>query len=494
MHITPLTTRRAGRLSSRRLIASAVLAALGVLALLPSPLEPALLRRPAPVMPANVRVDAGAFPAYGEPALAQGQDNPLALAGAAKMFSDPAHYVFRIGTFYSTDGGATWHDNGPLPGLGQFEVTSDVAVATAPPRHVYLSVLAADVHHGHGSGVYLYRSTNGGLTYSGPLTVTTHPRGGDDKDQLAVDTTNGPYHDTIYVTWCYWPARHRPHIEFAASRDGGQTWRILPALDAGVARIAQFAEPFVGPDGTVYVTFVDLASNAIYLTASRDGGLSFGRPARVATFVPPPDRLTGGFRATAIPTAAVAPNGTLLVAWNDHRTGDTDILVAFSTTHGATWQGPYRLNDDRTRTDQFQPAVAALPDGSFALSYFDRAEDPTHNLLTGVTAARYVPGQGATYAHVSSRSFDPTLGGIMAGPHVRFLGDYQGLSAGPQAVHLLWNDTRDGTPATPATDLYSASLPRRLFTAQTPRPLPPAAPLPAHRRPVPAPGPDADAG
>jgi len=483
--------KRAAARPPMRLIVDALLGTLAVLGVLPTHRVPVPGRLP--VAPTNVRVDAGTFPAYAEPALAQQPDNPLALVGASKMFSDPAHYVFRVGSYYSTDGGGTWHDNGPLPGLRQFEVTSDVAVATARPRRVYLSVLAADVHHGHATGVYLYRSADGGLTYDLPLTVTVHARGGDDKPELAVDTSGGPYNGAVYLTWCYWPARHRSHIAFAASRDGGHRWHIVPAIDAGLTRAAQFAQPVVGPGGAVYITFVDLATNTLYLTESRNGGLTFRRPWRVTTLAPPPGQLKGGFRAAAIPNAAVSSTGTLLAAWNDERADDSDILFVVSTTRGRTWQGPYRLNEDHTHTDQWQPTVAALPDGSFAFSYFDRATDPTHNLLVSVTAALYTPGRGVTDLRASNRSFDPTLGGVIAGPHVRFLGDYQALSTSAQVLHLMWNDTRDGTPSLPATHLYSAALPLRLFTAQTPRPLRRAVLLPPHRRSVSTRGPDSDA-
>src|SRR5947209_13761173 len=65
----------------------------------------------------NVRVSKDQYLAHSEPALAMNPRNHLNLLAGSKMFTDPVQYAFKIGTYYSKDGGKTWHDSGFLPGF-----------------------------------------------------------------------------------------------------------------------------------------------------------------------------------------------------------------------------------------------------------------------------------------------------------------------------------------------------------------------------------------
>jgi hypothetical protein len=150
-----------------------------------------------------VTVSDDSFLAHSEPALAINPRNHNNLLAASKMFTDPDHYRFSIGTYYSMNGGRTWHDSGLLPGLDQYpdEMASDVSIAFGPGGTAYVCVLVWD--GGNLSGIDVLRSRDGGKTFSPPVAVYTDTTGGifNDKPWIAVDTSQGPHRGTIYVAW-----------------------------------------------------------------------------------------------------------------------------------------------------------------------------------------------------------------------------------------------------------------------------------------------------
>src|SRR5579871_6754230 len=94
---------------------------------------------------ANVQVSHDTYPAHSEPDIAENPANPNNLVAGSKFFTDPATYQFHIGTYYSMDGGHTWHDDGFLPGFDSFTLSSDISFAYGPNgKTVYACVLATD--------------------------------------------------------------------------------------------------------------------------------------------------------------------------------------------------------------------------------------------------------------------------------------------------------------------------------------------------------------
>src|SRR4051794_38385300 len=113
-------------------------------------------KKQSPAPPVNVRVSKDDFLAHSEPSVAENPRNPNNLVAGSKMFTDPNHYQFKIGTYYSKDGGKTWHDSGLLPGFDDYSLVSDVSIAFSPDGVAYVSVLAWDGEAR--SGIYVSRS------------------------------------------------------------------------------------------------------------------------------------------------------------------------------------------------------------------------------------------------------------------------------------------------------------------------------------------------
>lgn len=425
----------------------------------PTPTAYANAPRPAPVANVpNVRVSRGEFTAHSEVTLAQNPRDPQNFVGASKMFTDNENYVFRIGTYASSDGGRSWIDNGQLPGLEQFEITSDPVVAFDSHGTAYVEVLAARGPEQR-SALYLYASKDGGRSWSAPQLVTDDPSGFNDKNWLAADITDGQYAGSLYTTWVQIvgaPGREDEYrILFARSTDGGATWSAPQKIagDAGVTR--QGPNVSVDPQGDVYLLWSNLSDNHLEVAVSSDGGATFSEVRDGPPFQnirPLKGNLRNGLVLAGVSADPVKLD-TLYAVWGDWRLGEAE--VAFSVTHdgGTTWRSPVVVNGVRTN-DQFQPSVAANTAGEIYIQWFDRRDD-AQNLLVHTYAARSTD-DGKTWSElrVTDVASNPTVGLPRAGED-GFYGDYQALVADETGVQLFWNETRDGQQ-----EVYTARIPR----------------------------------
>ena len=169
----------------------------------------------------------------------------------------------------------------------------------------------------------------------------------------------------------------------------------------------------------------------------------------------------------------------------DAAIGQMDVKFTQSTDGGATWTAPAVVNDNvdaiGVPTDQFQPSVAAGPDGAVAIAFYDRREacpnDPSVlpadvgrtnfcidtslqaykdsgsgavpvggqradlAVHLGSGAARTAPWRPLTVPMRSSQDPCPTGGG--------FIGDYFGLAISEGNIYALMVSTH--YPATGVT-------------------------------------------
>ncbi len=156
--------------------------------------------------------------------------------------------------------------------------------------------------------------------------------------------------------------------EALAAREPPAARRLLPedSLLPGTA-------PHVaaGNDGTVAVAFA--VDDVLRCAVSRDGGRTFGAPAVVGQA----GRLERGVARG--PQVAVA-GGTLVVTavCGEQLMGkDGDLLAYRSADHGASWEGPVRVNDLKDAAREGLHALAAAPDGALLAVWLDLRGDGT---------------------------------------------------------------------------------------------------------------------
>jgi hypothetical protein len=265
-----------------------------------------------------------------------------------------------IGFATSTDGGSTW-TSGLLPGLtrstgGPYDRASDPAVAFDPRHNVWMISSLGLLEAGgvHGAAVVTSRSTNGGLTWSNPVTTATGSNL--DKNWIVCDTTSAsPFFGNCYTQFDDNAAGNR--MKMTRSTNGGSSWST--PQNTGDSASGLGGQPVVRPNGTVLVPFQS-SSGQIRSFRSIDGGASWRATVLVSTIRS--HTVAGGLRTSPLPSAEVDAAGTAYVVWQDCRfrsnCAANDIVMSKSTSE-TTWGPVTRVPIDATSStvDHFIPGI-----------------------------------------------------------------------------------------------------------------------------------------
>ena len=402
--------------------------------------------------------------ARSESAVAINPKNPSNMICASKKFYDRAKYMSTIGISFTNDGGNTWTEVPlpPTPGHPEFTWLVDPDVAFAADGTAYL--WGEPVANPPGLitiAMVAYRSLNGGATWASMAVL--HNDNGDDKGWIAVDDVTGsPHLGMVYAAW----GADTP-FRFARSKDKAQTWTGVDALppgsDVNPPALCYAPAMAVGPDGTIHIAWQLPNQNTITYTRSKNGGDSF-EPYRtiasnvVTLFAGLPNKegwpvLPGAsFRLMTMATLAVSQDERIIVAWPDMREGVSRIYMSISDDNGDTWPVgsqaiPLVPSFPKDTLQHFHPQIAATENGVFGCAFYQY--DPT--LSPPAIHVRLAPlWPGATQAEfpttVTDHPWDPTVNPptVHNTTSVAFIGDYFGISAGPDFFELVWTDTRTG--------------------------------------------------
>jgi Neuraminidase (sialidase) len=295
--------------------------------------------------------------------------------------------------------------------------------------------------------LYVRRSPDGGKTWEKEdHPVKENPTAAgipfEDKPGIAADNNaSSPYRGNLYIGWTEFSLT-KTIILFSRSTDGGVTWSTpmeisthegLPRDDNGA--VEGFSAT-VAPDGTLYAVWSDAAS--IAFAVSRDGGKTLTPSRQILEQPAPYFKIPGSVRGNGFPQIGIDPkSGTLFITFSDYRNGDIDVFLSSSSDQGATWSTPARVstNEIHDGTDQFFQWLAVDPtDSSVNVIFYDRRSDPTNKKMT-ISLARSTDG-GKTFANYSwmPNGFD---GGE------QFIGDYSAIAAYGGKVFGAWSETRD---------------------------------------------------
>ena len=385
---------------------------------------------------------------HNEPSIAVNPRNAnhiIASSNDYRLRVDPDGDV-RAGYYVSFDGGQTWPGDGiidisSIPNAG---AAGDPAMTIYDENNVYFAYIAFSRTQDDAGGVFVSKSTDGGLTWLPPTPVAWNTLTVfHDKEYITVDATGGPYDGNVYLTWTRFGATYPIH--FSRSTDGGATYSTPVPISGS---FTQGSVPRVGPDGTLYVAWFDYSTDGIGMNISTDGGQTWGTPFIAVNTTPINCPLPGSsFRCNSFPTLDIDPtNGYLYLAWSDEGNGDADIFFSRSMDNGQTWSTPARINDDTlgNGAHQFFPWIDTAPNGSLYISWFDSRLDNDY------LNAPFIYDSYATVSTDSGASFEPNqrISTVSADASVgfngAFIGDYGATAATNNFVFPAWVDTRNG--------------------------------------------------
>ncbi len=228
-------------------------------------------------------------------------------------------------------------------------------------------------------------------------------------------------------------------------------------------RTVQGVVPVVDSQGTLYVFWFDSTEDEsqkglgeFYLAKSEDGGTSFEKPRRIASFLEPGFRpRTAYFRywASVFPKAAVGPDDQLYVVFTalpPERPGDEgDVYFIRSEDGGQRWSRPKRLNQDEGNSAQFFPAIAVAPDGTVHVMWGDFRDDPVEASYHIYYTSSDDGGDSWGFTNEElgltvgdTRVTDFPTNPNKAFPQGLFIGDYFAIAATDEEAYMVWADGR----------------------------------------------------
>jgi Neuraminidase (sialidase) len=338
----------------------------------------------------------------------------------------------------SLDGGRTWKRR-TIRGLtkctgGTADAASDPWLSAGGDGTVYFSGLAADLSTDPPTtAVVASHSSNGGRRWSAAATVAA-PLQGNEHDAI---TGSPMLAGHAYLAFANFLAAALPRtntLEFSRTTDGGATWSPPVLIDQpGPFQIDFAPRILVLPDGTLLTIFgradLEVGLGQLYATRSLDEGrtwlppvLAGSKPIRPPSFDPE----TGDeLPQPNFPSAAVAPDGSVYVAFEDSTSPTSGAIgVARSRDGGRTWTSAPLPG---VTAFAFEPAIAVDEHGTVGVTWYDLRNDrPGDAALTADVWFAHSQDHGTSWrqTHVAG----PTDLRTAPLPTHGFVGEYQGLA------------------------------------------------------------------
>ena len=438
-----------------------------------------------------------------EPTVAVDPSSPnVVVAGANDYCAAIVNGEVWSGYYRSEDGGTTW-TNSLVPGYpddtspsgeaspvhGTCGASGDPTQAFDTDGNLFYGFICFNRTKPVNGGVYVARYSDHGAAYDQTVLVKKGTPSGlfqaglfQDKINLTVDQTDGEHAGNVYVAWSQYHAFGPANaVLFARSTDDGDSFSKAFKVTPQEHGTASFADLAVGPDGTVYLTYLTYPSSPrptadVWLLRSLDGGVSFDDPIHVSSIeLFDSDQFAGttgtvdcgdgpfacesGFTFSRFfsNSAVAADEAGVHVVWaSELPSGQNKVFVRNSADGGDTWDGdPIALDEERTGHQWF-PDIASA-EGTITVIFYDSRGDPGYapdvppgNTADGENSGDVVhpfvarSSDGVTWTEAPVTDQGSNFGWETHGSRrVGFWGDYLYVSAVRDAVNVVWTDSRD---------------------------------------------------
>jgi hypothetical protein len=285
------------------------------------------------------------------------------------------------------------------------------------------SLALTDTNGVVGKAVLTSRSTDGGLTWSNPVTTASATGSANlDKNWIGCDNTStSPFYGRCYTEFDDNGAGNRIHM--ATSTNGGTSWSNVTTTSTGLG-----GQPVIRPNGTVLVPY-ESNNGQIRSFRSTNGGSSWNSSVLVATVQS--HTVAGSLRTSPLPSAEIDSAGTAYVVWQDCRFQSgcpaNDIVLSKSTSE-TTWGAVTRITSDGG--DHFIPGIGVdrTSSGSTAKLAATYYRYPTANctaatcqLTVGYTSST---NGGSSWSAPTQLAGPMTLSWLANTSQGRMVGDY----------------------------------------------------------------------
>jgi hypothetical protein len=371
-----------------------------------------------------------------EPAITVNPANPRNIIATWKQDVGTANQSRSDLVGSSVDGGQTW-TRSTIPGLtactgGTANAGSDPWLSAGGDGMVYFSGLAADVSADPPvTAVVASNSRNGGRHWPAPATVA-RPLAGNEHDAITASPARAGH---AYMTWANFLLTfpRTNSLEFSRTTNGGATWSPPVLIDQPGPFALDFSPKIlVLPDGTLLAVFAradfELGLGTIHAARSLDEGRTW-LPSVLAGSKPiPPDFADPEgdiLPQPGFPSAAVAPDGTVYVAFEDSKSPSSGAIgVIRSRDGGRTWTSATLPG---VRAFAFEPAIAVDSHGTVGVTWYDLRNDrPGDAALTADVWFAYSGNRGASWRQIHvAGSTDLRTAPL---PAHNYVGEYQGLA------------------------------------------------------------------
>lgn len=369
---------------------------------------------------------------------------------------------------YATENfGTTWEETLTLPNAG------DPILAADTKGTLYLFHLART----QGVQLYYRYSTDKGKTWQTPANNKISQGSSNDKEWVAVDRTNSPYKNTVYVAFLSNVAIGSQtiddHLVLYTKHPDSSSFSQTPVLISDDSfSFAQLVTIDVASDGTLHTVFSGSRSNTekigLWHTMSTDGGKTFTQPKRIidlactlSEYFEPKFRVPGYRSIFNSQLAANQTNGELYLIWHDIvRQNDeaiaSNIYFSRSRDRGTTWSTPQTLNSQPSTPGlyHYEPSIVAASNGTLCASWYDGGG--AQNSTEVHVSVAYSSNGGVSFAPKVKASTAPANLTTMESSISPFtVGHYTQIACTDNYAIPFWSDGRTGN----AFNLYCAFVP-----------------------------------
>ena len=376
-----------------------------------------------------------------EPAITVNPAHPRNIVAAWKQDVGPGLQTRSDLVGSSVDGGKTWMRS-TIPGLtrctgGSADMGSDPWVSAGRDGIVYFTGLAARLSTAPPqTAVVASRSRDGGRTWRAAVTVAP-PLAGNEQPAITGSPAGAGHAYLAFANFLSPDTLPRTNtLEFSRTADGGATWSSPVLIDQPGQFAIDFApKVLVLPDGALLAIFaradIGLGQGQLYAARSLNEGRTWRPAVLIGSHPIPPAFLDDKETALpnpAMPSAAVVPDGSVYVAFEDNTSARSGAIgLARSRDGGRTWTSAPLPG---VSAYAFEPSVAVDSHGTVGVTWYDLRNDrpgdaaQTADVWFALSADRGASWRQAPVAGPTDLRTAPL-------PGHNYVGEYQGLAAFP---------------------------------------------------------------